>query len=385
MGRSGSLLRRARVIATALPVATACVVALSACTASSSSEDAASAIGPGDFTPSSLAKAQAGVQPYLKPSPIPVTEPLAKQPAPGAKVAFISCGSPECQQFIPGLQAAAPALGVDLAIIPAGTAAPGINSAFDSAAQMKPLAVIDPALDPSLWRQAAKTLKAQGIPVVGHSVVEAAGDNFASTVLGASALKEWARIEADYVYTRSGNKTTAVYLNTPEFAVFGPMGSAFRQELTSLCPTCDPQILNIPGAELGTKSTARIVAYLQAHPDVNWVVASAPSQVFGLPQDLQAAGLNVRIMSDGGMPKNYEYIKAGQQEADLSVDYVQDTWQMMDVAARVGTGQKVNPQAEGSAPSHQILTAENLTFDISKPWVAIPDYQEYYKKLWGRG
>jgi ribose transport system substrate-binding protein len=386
-------MRRVRLGATVVPIAAACALALSACGDSKSGGDSATAAGSsaggsssGDFTASSLQKAKAGVAPFLgHPSPIPVTEPLAKQPPPGSTIVFVSCASPECQQFVPGLQSAADALGVKFKTITAGTSAQGVNSAFASAAQLKPLAVIDPALDPSLWRQAAKTLKAQGTPVVGHSVVEPPGNNFAATVLGAPALQKWARIQADYVYTKSGNKTKAVYLNTPEFAVFGAMGTSFKQELSSLCSACAPDILNIPAAELGAKAPARIVSYLQAHPDVNWVVTSAPSQVFGLPPALKAAGISdVKLMSDGGLSKNYEYIKAGQAEADISVDYIQDTWQMVDAAARVGTGQKISDAAQGAAPSQQILEQKDITFDTSKPWLALPDYQDQYKKLWGK-
>jgi len=388
MGRSSSLTRRTRIGALAAPIAVACALTLAACgdDDSSSGSSASAKSASGDFTAASLQKAKAGVAPFLgQPSPIPVKEPLAKQPPAGATVVFVSCASPECQQFVPGLKAAAAAVGVGFKVITAGTSAQGVNSAFASAAQLKPLAIIDPALDPSLWRQAAKTLKAQGTPVVGHSVVEPPGDHFAATVLGAPALQKWARIQADYVYTKTGNKTEAVYLNTPEFAVFGAMGTAFKEELTSLCADCAPDILNIPAAELGAKAPARIVSYLQAHPDVNWVVTSAPSQVFGLPPALKAAGITkVKLMSDGGLSKNYEYIKAGQAEADISVDYIQDTWQMMDAAVRVGIGQKIPDDVQGAAPSQQILEQKDITFDTSKPWLALPDYQEQYKKLWGK-
>jgi ribose transport system substrate-binding protein len=384
MGHSGSGWRRARFGMAACAIAAAC--ATSACGGSSSTSTSTSSssksASDGTFTASSLAKAKAAVAPYLKASPIPVNQPLTKQPPPGSKVVFVSCKSPECQQFVPGLKAAAAAAGVQFEQVLAGTSAQDVNSAFESAAQMKPLAIIDPALDPSLWRQAAKHLKAQGTPVVGHAVVEPPGNNFAATVMGPEALQNWGRVQADYVYTRTGDKSKAVYLNTPEFAIFGPMATAFKGELSSLCPACDPQVLNIPAASLGTTASAKIVSYLQAHPDVKWVVTSAPSQVFGLPPALKAAGLKANIMSDGGLPQNYQYIKAGQQDADISVDYGQDTWLMMDRALRAGLGEKISPDHQGLMASQQILTPKDMTFDLSKGWTAHPDYQTYFKNLW---
>jgi ribose transport system substrate-binding protein len=385
MGHSGIGWRRARFGMAAWAIAAACATTLSACGGNSSDNSAGSSSkssSGGAYTASSLAKAKAAVAPYLKPSPIPVKQPLSKQPPPGSKVVFVSCKSPECQQFVPGLKAAAAAAGVQFEQVLAGTSAQDVNSAFESAAQMKPLAIIDPALDPSLWRQASKHLKVQGTPVVGHAVVEPAGDNFAATVMGPAALQKWGRLQADFVYTRTGNKSRAVYLNTPEFAIFGPMATSFKSELSSLCSSCDPQILNIPAASLGTTASSKIVSYLQAHPDIKWVVTSAPSQVFGLPPALKAAGLKVHIMSDGGLPQNYQYIKAGQQDADISVDYGQDTWLMMDRALRAGTGEKIAPDQQGLTASQQILTANEMNFDLAKGWTAFPDYQSYFKKLW---
>ena len=391
MGYTGSVWRRLRMGAVVSLMVVACAGTLAACGSSDNDSNSTTASGAStgsatqaDGSQASMAKAQNAIKPYLEPSPIPVDEPLAKKPPAGSKVVFISCKSPECQQFIPGLKAAAAAAGVELETILAGTSAQDVNSAFQSAAQMKPLAIIDPALDPSLWRQASKQLQAQGTPVIGHAVIEPEGEkNFAGIVMSKEALQDWGRIQANFVYSQTGDKTRAVYLNTPEFKIFGPMAEAFTTELSSLCPSCKPDVLDIPAADLGTKAPSRIVSYLQAHPDVNWVVTSAPSQVFGLPPALKAAGLKVNIMSDGGLPQNYEYIKSGDQVADLSVDYNQETWLMMDQALRAGTGQEISPKEFGATASQQILTKDDMTFDTSKGWTAFPDYQETFKKLWG--
>jgi ribose transport system substrate-binding protein len=331
-----------------------------------------------------LARAQAALRPYLKPTPIPVNQPLAKQPPPGSKVVFVNCGSPECQTFVPGLKAAAAAAGVQLAQVVSGTSAQGVNSAFEAAAQMKPLAVIDPALDPSLWRQAAQQLQAQGTPVVGHAVAESPGGIFPGTIMSAGSLERTARIQADYVYTREGNKTDAVYLSTLEFALFRGMGAAFVAELKSLCPSCKAQVLEIPASTLGTTAPQRIVSFLQANPGVNWVAAGLPSHVFGLPPALKAAGLHVHIITEAGLPENYTYIKQGGQDADIAFDYGQDSWLMMDEALRLGIHQSISPTEQGAITSQEVLTAKNLTFDISKPWVAFPNYETYFTKLWGK-
>jgi ribose transport system substrate-binding protein len=337
------------------------------------------------YSKDGLAKAKAGIKPYLKPTPIPVKERLAKRPPKGSKVVFINCGTPECQTFVPGLKAAAKALSVKFVSVVSGTSAQGIESAFESAAQLKPLAIIDPAFDRSLWRQADKQLQKQGIPVVGHAVAQRAGEGgtYAGTIMSPQSLDRTARIQADYVYTRTGNKTNAVYLNTLEFAVARNNKTAFINELKRVCPSCKSDALSVPAATLGTTAPAAIVSYLQAHPKVNWVVGGLPSQVFGLPPALKAAGLKVHIITEAGLPQNFRYMKDGVQDADIGFDYGQDTWLMMDVAARVGTHQKISPREQGAMTSQQILTRKQMTFDVSKPWVAIPTYQAYFKKLWG--
>ncbi|MCC6222973.1 MAG: substrate-binding domain-containing protein [Thermoleophilia bacterium] len=326
-----------------------------------------------------------------QPSEIPITEPLAALPE-GATVAYMQCGVPECAYLAPGFQAAADALGVKLVVIKAGSTAQTIAAAFDSAIQKGVDAILVPALDPITWPKQLEEIKAKDIKVVIWTVPTQEEGLHAASYLTAADYARVATIMANYVIAKSGGAANVVYYRSPEFMVFNDAADAFVATITEKCPGCTIETQDAPVATIGTELPGQVVSYIQRKPETNWVAMAFGSMMIGVPEALEAAGLaeNIGSISQAGGPVNYQYIQAGKQTADVTLDYPFFTWMAMDAVARALAGQEIpivemdNGLWTSQAPI-QILTQPDITFDVNQMWVAYPDFQEYFKGLWGVG
>ena len=369
----------------AVLIAASCM-ALAACGGSSETSSTGGGGGSSQFDSASLTRAKAGIAQYLgKPSPITVTEPLKKRPKAGGTIIFLNCGNAECQEYYPGLQAAAKALGYKTKQVNAGLSPQTVGAAVDSAIQQNPAGIFDPGLDPFLFQQQLKTLQAKHIPVVANAIPEPPGNGISAELAGSKSVFDVGKSMADYVYTQEGNKADAVFVDSPQIQLSLNMAKGFISELKSLCPQCKASELKVTAASIGTTLPRREVSYLQQHPSTNWLVNFAGGLYIGVPQALKAAGIKVKSLSQSGGPVNMQYLKAGLQTADLTFDYGEVGWMAMDMFARLNTGQPIPAAEQGNYVPGQLLTQRDITFDPAGGFVAYPDYEARYKRLWGLG
>jgi ribose transport system substrate-binding protein len=359
---------------------------ISACGSSASDNASSATTGSGAGAGAkSVAEAKAAIAPYLgKPGPFGVSEPLKRVPR-GAHVIYVNCGQPDCQLIYDALQPAAQALGVKLTQVAAGSTVQGIASAFNTVVQQKPAAVIDPALDPVLWKSQLKQLIALKIPVIGIELPVDVGNGIAASIVGPRANKQVGALQADYAYAQSGEKTNAVFATVPEFRAFTDQANAFKAELNRLCPACKVAITQVPAASVGSTAPATLVSYLQKNPDTNWLGLAFDAMGQGLPQALRAAGLDVKVIGAAPTPATAEYIRQGQEAAALGSSQAFVAWMAMDAAARAIVGQPLGRDELFGQPPRQFLTQKDITFDPKVGWTPYPDYQSRFKKLWGVG
>jgi len=316
------------------------------------------------------------------PSPIPAEEPLKTLPE-GKKFVYVQCSVPECAYVGKFTMEAAKELGADLTIIKAGADAESIGQAFESAIAMKPDVVLENAIDPSLWTDQRAKLAELGIPVVAQTTPVEAGDGIDFALIGPSAWTRVGEMMADWVVSKSDGHAKTVLFWPPQLPVFKFFAESFEQQMKKNCPACEVELVTVPATEIGTpRLPNRVVSYLQANPDVEYVTMAFGSMAIGLPQALAAGGMNdVKVISNSGGPTNFQYIKNGQQTMDLAMDLGVQAWLGADAAARLATGQAITDP--NPLPPIQFLTEENLTFDPSQLFTAFPDYQEHFEELWG--
>jgi ABC-type sugar transport system substrate-binding protein len=360
-------------------------VGLTACGSGDSTTGASvtTAQGTSGAAGKSLEEAKAAIAPYIgKPGPFAVYQKLKSVPR-GSHVIFVNCGQPDCQLIYESLQEPAKALGINLTQVVAGSNVQGITSAFNTAVQEKPSAVIDAALDPALWKNQLAEFASAGIPVIGVELSVDAGNGVTAVLVGPQANAQVGRLQADYIYAQSEEDTNAVFVEVPEFVAFKGQQQAFADEMGKLCPSCSTATTSVTAASVGTSAPTDIVSYLQANPDTNWVVLPFDTVGQGLPQALGAAGIDVQIIGAAPTPTTLEYIKEGKETVSMGSSQSFLAWMTMDATARSIVGQKLGRAEAFGQPPRQFLVQEDITFDPQEGWTPYPEYKERFEKLWG--
>jgi ribose transport system substrate-binding protein len=330
-----------------------------------------------------VAAAEAAIRPYIgQPSEFPVVEELQEVPT-GASIVYMDSGTPVGAIIFELLTDAAKTMGVEVSSIKAGPAATTTRSAFDSVVASKPDAVIVAGINIRLWSAQAEALRDAGIPVITTGVLDTEPYGITAPQAAENYARGAGKLMADYVTAEFGTDSKIVFYGVPELPFTPGTLRAFRDELEAVCPECSLRTVDIPVATIGNTAPNAIVSDLQANPDTTVAVFGNDETQIGLPQKLQAAGIEVKTLGVGPTPTNLQYIKDGKQTAGLGYDLPVAAWELLDQTARAIAGQELTgPQAEGLTPL-QFLTQEDITFDPSKGWTGYPDFAERFAKLWG--
>jgi ribose transport system substrate-binding protein len=353
-------------------------VVLTACgTGASSSAPAGSA----STAAASKQAAEEILAPYEgHPGQFPVTEPLDKSFPPGKKIAYVDNGNALVALIFSLMQPAAAALGIGLVRVQAGTSASEVQAAYNSVVQMKPDAVINTAIDPTIWDVQRAALVKEGVPIVSLGTVSTAAG--LTQPNSTAAFERQGRLQAAWVI--SNGKAHPVLYVTPEVAYSTAVEKGFTEGIKELCSSCSSRVVDIPIAEVGSTAPDHIVSDLRAHPDTDAIVVQTSSIVIGLPAKLTIAGLqSTPIVGANPLPTNLQYLKDGQEAVEIGSDANVLAWTAVDTAARLIIGQKLGSNVQaGSALVQEVVTKQDLTFDISKGYIGYTDTAARFKRLW---
>jgi ribose transport system substrate-binding protein len=315
-----------------------------------------------------------------RPSEIGVTAKLTSLPK-GKLFIHMRCAAPICVAASKEYGNAARTLGMKFKAIDAGATPSSIARAFDQAVAEKPAALISGAIPPALFKKQLAELVKNGTKVILYATAPPNPPGVTAIVFPPKVFTLIGTLLARFVYADAGAKPLkAVYIQTPELAALNFASDAFKKELKRLCPTCDMTVLPVTLSEIGTGIPTKVVSYLQAHPDTQYVITQFGDLEVGVPQALKAAGITgKKLVSTQGSNVNMQYVKSGQEYANL-ISFLDVTyWQVLDVAARALAGQKftVPPVPE------QWIRKGNLNFNPNSPPPYGSDYKSDFKKLWG--
>ncbi|MBS1895298.1 MAG: substrate-binding domain-containing protein [Actinobacteria bacterium] len=330
-----------------------------------------------------ISAAKKKIAPYVgHPSPFPVAATLPERPT-GEKVAYMDCGTPICALIWELLQPAAETMGLQISRIKAGSAADTVASAFDTVVAQEPDAVLVGGVDVELWSKQLKQLQEDEIPVVTTGVTGTEKYGIVAPQAAENLNKVEGDISADYVLAEFGPESNVAFYGVPELTFSKSIEEAFAEELESTCPDCSMRSVEVPVATLGNTAPTRVVSDLQANPETDVAVFATDEIQTGLPQALEAAGIEVKTLGVTPTPTNLQYLKEGKETVGLGVDLPVLVWTMVDQAAREMTGVELQGDEAKGLVDLQFLTQKDITFDPSKGWTGYPDFAERFEKLWG--
>jgi ribose transport system substrate-binding protein len=316
----------------------------------------------------------------VRPTKITVTTPITKPIPKGKTIDWIVCGVPGCTVLTNPLKAAAAKLGWKVVAIPGGLTPETILNAWNLAVQNKPGAVVGTGFPESIFAAPLAKLESEGIPVINGFVTDTPGNGITAIVNGSPSYTQAGKALADFVLGTDGSSANSLFLGGTTFPASQFEQNAFDAEYKKLCPSCQTSSIEEPATLSGDALTASIVASLTRDPSINFVVASQPNDVYGLPQALKAAGLtNVKILSNTPDATTLQYLKQGLIAGIMDVPNTDTMAEIVDAFARHFTGQSVTPD-EG--PGGDWAVTQKTASQVKYPYYLVPGYLNQYVKLW---
>jgi ABC-type sugar transport system substrate-binding protein len=300
---------------------------------------------------------------------------------------YISCAASYCPEYGKIVSQDAATVGWTYTSIPTDGSVPQQQAAIETAIREKANEVIMVnAVKSTLTTQLADLQRAH-IAFITAGTADTPGGGFTWANAQASALAQGAAWNAAYIAVDSdlAPSTSVLFVNIPFVPVFAGMGSAFKSDLLSYCAACGYSSMDI-GANQLANAPQLIVAYLRAHPKINYVMLSIEELVgSGLPAALSAAGLSkVKVVGYGSSPQILQYLQSGQFATTVLVDYYSTADLMFDAAVRYAAG--VPQQFTGNLAQWFVTDKTVSTVPTSKDgyFPVISDSQAQFAKLWGK-
>ena len=223
----------------AVTCAVVAAAGLAACTSSSGSSPSPSTSAQPSTSESSSTQASALQtvvdKAMVAPTTIPLTTPLTSAPPKGKTIVYLQCEVAQCKEGGEGVQQATSALSWTLKTIPFKSTDPAtLNSAFQQALQLKPLAVIIAGIPEVLWKGQEAAYKAAGIPIIPFFVGPI--DLSSTVIANIGNLNDnayFGKVLADWFIVDSHSAGHALVANVPAYQVLTSVSDAFEKEVGS--------------------------------------------------------------------------------------------------------------------------------------------------------
>lgn len=382
-------LATSRVSLTCAAVLTTAVL-LAACGSSSNSSSQSSAAGTASNASSKLA-----VQPPTSPvTTQPITTPLKSAPPKGKSLVWLACNLPACQGDLSlGYKTAAAALGWKFTQINYAPTSPG--PAVQQALNDNPSYIAITGIPPVAFAQQDAEAMKRHIPIVScfdtTPPVPAKNGMYLQCANGPGYGDEANQITR-WITNNSGGKAHVAIVNVPDYPILSSETASMQAGFKKYCPGCKVSVLNIAVGDLGNGSApGKIVAYLQSHPDINYLHVTFADVADGLPQQLQAAGLlsHLKITGVQSDPPALKNITDGKIAAFTAQPQEYVGWEALDVLARLSEGMKPTPyEVSGDLPTWVVdssTQAKGLLALSGQQWPGPAGYQTEFKKVWHVG
>ena len=322
----------------------------------------------------------------IAPTSIPLTTPLKSAPPNGKTIVYLQCEVAQCKEGGEGVQQATSALSWTLKSIPFKSTDPStLNSAFQQALQLKPLAVIIAGIPEVLWKGQEAAYQQAGIPIIPFFVGPI--DLSSTVIANIGNLNDnayFGKVLADWFIVDSGGKGDALVANVPAYQVLTSVSDAFEKEVASQCAACKLKKLDVTATQLGTGAfSSVIISALQKDPSIKYVMATDGVFIDPLPAALAGAGLGgtVKVIAQGGDAQNIIDLKADRLAALTGLPTIYAGWLSVDVAIRHYEGMSMpSDGGDGGVPT-QLLTKASVG-SVTGAFELPTDFRDQIKKLW---
>ncbi len=335
------------------------------------------------------AKAIIAAPPTQPPGTIQISDALPKTPPAGKKVVFLQCELPACERYVDGVNGAASALGWDAKVQVFKNAAPGAG--VQQAINERPDYIAITGIPTVALKPQLKAAAAAGIPVISCATPDKPGAGGYAVQCGGSLATD-ADYLARWMMNDSGGKANVVAVTIPQFPVLNTETDWFEDNLQAKCADCSFDQLDVSVQEVGGGQVPqKLIAYLQSHPDVDYVYFTFNDLVRGVPAALKTVGLDdkVKLVGAAGDASIMKEI-GSTQDAWTIAPNVYSAWVMFDAMARLSVGQDLPAEYASkvyTSPTWVVDSAESakLLAPTNYDWYGPEGFEQQFKALWQVG
>jgi ABC-type sugar transport system substrate-binding protein len=329
--------------------------------------------------------------PTEPPTEVPITKPLNKAP-PNWTVAWMACELPICQEGLTrGWEGAAKALGWNLKQINYKALETGkfVQQALNENVDAIGITGIPPAAFEAQAKQAIK----EGVPIASGSEITEPEPKVNGLVYqgqNQASVEEAAAMIANWSINDAGGKVNMASVTIEEY----PILVAETEGLEAALGKCDEcgELGKIPVTieDVGEgRVPSKVAAYLQTHPEVNYLQFTFSDLALGVYDALKPLGLTdkVKIVGQNGNPTNMKEIVEGKSAIWTAQPQEYFMWLEADALARVGTGTPLEPyEEEGKLPYWVVEKdgAEMLLEKYEGNWPGPEGFEEAFEKVWNQ-
>jgi ABC-type sugar transport system substrate-binding protein len=387
-GSSGLRRGMSTLIAAAALVA---LIALAGC----GSSDSSSSTSVADTGASTVAETDEGgggsvpAPPEEPPKGIGVSTPLKKTPPAGKTIGALVCELPACQGYVKPYEEAAEKLGwkVETFVYKSGEPGPAMQEAINQ--KVDYIAIT--GQPPALFEQQLKEAKAANIPVIsGDDVTPPDPSTGLYTQFGDAQMFEGQSEKAGlWILNDAGDEGANVaYVTIESYPILEVGYPALETTLNKYCDSCSVVKLPLTVEDLGEgKGPAKVIAFLQSHPEVNYLDFSFVDLMTGVPEAMKAAGMNdITITGQAMSESDYiiEEIEKGTIPAWIAqaIDY--QSWLMVDAMARLAVGMPLSEERQAANMPTWVATKATLKYlQPHSRWSGPEGFEEEFEQLWG--
>ncbi len=379
-------------------VGLAAMLLLAACGSSSNTTSSSTPSAGSSTTSASSSAATSGASTLVPAPPVtpittdPVTgPPLKAAPAKGKTLVWLACNLPSCQGDLSlGYKQAAAALGWKFIQINYTATNPG--PAVQQALNDNPSFIAITGVPPVAFAAADAEAVRRHIPIVSCFDTTApipAKNGIYMQCLNANGYGAEANQLTAWITNKSGGKANVAIINVPDYPILNSETTSIQAGYKKDCPGCTVSVMALSLADVSSgQAASKIIAYLQAHPAVNYVQATFADPTDGLPQLLKAAGMagRVKVVGVEADPPALKGIVNGTVAAFTNQPMVYIGWQNVDALARLSEGMPLAAyEKTGEAPTWVVDSASQATSLLALPsqqWPGPAGFEQQFKKLW---
>lgn len=306
------------------------------------------------------------------------------------KVAILYCApGTACEVAANIAKAAAESIGWTAETVAGAGTPESFATAFDTALAGDPDVIMTMAIpDLAVGASLAKARDAGVITISVADAENAADPNNAYDVYVSYRMPLMHQINAYALIADSDAKAKVLLVNDSAFPNLVLSNTEFKRVMAQ-CTECSVTEVDwqITDALDPAKASAAISNFLQANPDVNYVVVPYSINFSAVIEGIRAAGKSDSVKAvtkDGDDPGIAEIIKGGAAfDAGVSLEWI--SYAALDEAIRAVSGEDATPTANLGIGVH-LFTADNVPSDgkAEPAYLSAFDWKSEYLKLWGK-